>query len=193
MTLKVLGALLIAATVSGCSDHHHRDECTIYIDPAGMTEQELDVVVESVEEWNDAMAGVVTMSPVVGTPPSNVSFPHTVRAFTAEESERHPEYSGFTGHGQWENSIQHITVTLNLRGIRVGAAEPMMQLKHTTLHELGHHLGLGHNEDEGAVMVARAPDVENETACITVMDVTRACQQFTNECEGHNVHSTCKE
>lgn len=185
MTMKLMGALLLAATVSGCGDYQHRDECTVYVDPAGLTADELDVVVGAVDEWNDALDGVVEMHAVIGTPPAGATFPHVIRVATPDEVQSHPERAGGT--------LQHITVTLSIDKIWNGVAEPMMELKHTTLHELGHHLGLDHSPHQDSLMVAMPPDAEHEVTCIPLQDITSICEQFAGQCEGHDVHSTCEE
>lgn len=182
--LKLLGALLLAATTVGCGDYQHEDECTMYIDPTGMSPEEVDVVVSAVEEWNVALDGLVEMHPVIGTPRVGTTFPHVIRVATEKETDYSDHAVAVT--------MQHITIQLMMPKIRQSPLGALEQLKGTTLHELGHHLGLDHSRHEDSLMYPNPSEVDRPT-CITQHEVEAICQQFHGQCEGHDVRSTCEE
>lgn len=177
--LNIVATPILTHTVARIAPIHK----TLYID-RNLTEDELCTIVGAAWEWHQATNGIVTYD-VVRMPAQNIDvknsiiivivsadFPEMIALDSAEEDRSHLAYYYERG------TIPYIALV----PYRISNRD----YKAVLMHELGHSLGLGHNDGIEGIGTLMYPNVDASASIITDTDLNNFCKIYG--CDASHLH-----
>ena len=154
----------------------------LYLDEA-FNQEEVELIGEAAEEWSLSTDGIVTYTirqfPVEKVDYVNGIVIMKVNHYYPDVMEIDLALSQYTlGYCNSNGRIKHI-------GLVYDRLEDET-FKPVVLHELGHSLGLKHNEDEDGVGTLMYPSIDKGAPYITDKDLTHFCALY--HCDASKLH-----
>lgn len=184
MMLASCFVLLLTIALGGCGDGTHEPDCELQIEPAGFQPDEVAIVLEAVEEWNDALGGMVRFTPRIVDRCDEGAHCVVVR-----NDEPDPmvlgraEMKRQVGLG-WVGPNE--LIKLYVEHVRAHAELAGYWLYQATLHELGHHIGLDHDE---RITLMNADGLG--APCVGLNELSRLRQLYGDRARDHALRITC--
>jgi hypothetical protein len=197
--------LIFACLSTACSEPPHKFPCHSNIDSSFTDDERSDVQV-AMSAWTLATDGIVTFD--IAQDGLTRALDHQivrashndkviVNAAIQDDRSNHDQlgYAIVGGDDKkpfiaetgpvWivHDNIQLVT---DMYGI------PYRQVfRRTTMHELGHHIGLHHDDEPSSLMWPNT--TLQSVSCITAFDTQRFCEEHYPACEGHDMRQVCIE
>ncbi len=171
---------LLAFLLVGCTSPLHDDECNLAINPGSASAEEMTVILDAIEEWNTSLDGMITFKPYIGQGDHEIRF--IDKGKTSKKlatTQMKGDIAGFY-HGH------HFKIDIVLNRIHK-EDDPARQLRHTILHELGHHMGLDHDSGKDDSIMEPA----GYGYCLTHWDILRLKSLYDPRSDGHNLQPSC--
>lgn len=151
--------------------HYHK---TLYLD-RNMSQYELEQIVAATIEWHEATGGIVTFDvkrlPQPDIIPANaILMLHVTPDFPDIIILDNLNQNSTLGLYTHESSIYYIALVAD----RLTEDD----YKSVVLHELGHAVGLEHNEGENGVGTLMYPSIEKGADRITYTDIKKFCKLY---------------
>lgn len=178
-------ALMLATMMlGGCGSGTHDPDCELQIQSAGFQPDEIEQALSAAYEWNDALGGMVHFEPrIVDTCDQGA---HCVRVGNDEPDPmvlaraEMKRYVGIAWVGPNEN------ITVYVEHVRAHGALQSYWMRHAMLHELGHHIGLDHDE---RITLMNADGLG--AACVGLAELSRLRQLYGERARDHALQPTC--
>lgn len=177
----------------GCNDHTHSFPEELYIDP-GFSDEEIEIIGESLDEWRRATGGVVEETMVIGLRHSYANHEIMIKSSSDEkikrfEKKNNAEVYGLHRGANWWGTSSTSDIWIVRDKIQQDTDNDesyKRKFKRVVMHELGHHYGLEHDGDKDVLMSKTHKDI----SCITQDDLKQFCDMYG--C-GKGAASTCEE
>lgn len=160
-------------------NHLTHIEKSIYIDRT-FTIQQKYIIEVAAAEWQNTTKGIVKFK-VVRLPTSEVLDP-TKSIIIVNTNSDDPdiiELDAFARnnsyHLGWTN-MNHVIPNIKIVSSRIKTSE---KFKSTILHELGHAIGLSHNEGKSGELTLMYPAIDLGADHITEKDLQKFCQKYS--------------
>jgi hypothetical protein len=183
--LAVVAAMIFNVACSG----PHPFPCELTVDPS-FTDNEVALIASAVDEWESVTGGIAHVEMTIE---SQRPLKHFIERVENEDeitrSEHSLGYSGIPYETSTGLNATAISVTIFTQRIEITAKKHRdlsydRLFRGVILHELGHHFGLFHDDNENSLMFP----VQN-TFCVTTIDIAQFCS--IHDCSGVNTGSQC--
>lgn len=161
--------LAFALLLMGCAPYFHHFPETIYIDPAFTVEEQVQIVA-ALDDWREATHGYVDERPVIGYKPEDNRGSHQIFRAHSRDSQVQRNHSSPTKFGFARINTFWGTKRPGQIWLIMDRIPDHRMLRIVTLHELGHHYGLRH-EDHRTYSIMASPFNNDRSGTITCIDV----------------------
>lgn len=185
--------IMFGLMLLGCNDARHSFPEELYIDP-GFSNEEIEIIGESLDEWKRATGGVVNETMVIGLKHSYAHHEIMIKSSFDEKVKRFEKRNGVEIYGlhresNWWGTLSPSDIWIVRDKVQRDSDdnEPYKRkFKRVIMHELGHHYGLEHDGDKDVLMSKFHKPID----CITQDDLKQFCDMY--EC-GKDAAPTCEE
>jgi len=179
LVLNIIAVPILTHTVARVAPIHK----TLYVD-RNLSEDELYIIVGAAWEWHQATNGIVTYD-VVRLPAKNIDVHNSIIIVIV--SSDFPEMIALDGDDEERIHLAYYHETgpipyIALVPYRISDAD----YKPVIMHELGHSLGLSHNEGINGIGTLMYPDIDAGANMITDADLHNFCKIYG--CDANHLH-----
>lgn len=184
--------VLLTLLAVGCGQPHE-DTCVLWID-SRFTQEQHDIIVLATQQWEFAVGGRTHTIIDDGYPPQPGA--HGAVWLTADDpivatfdDEANGMVLGWAQMRDWWGFPDVGPIFFIADRIENFIDERPGLWQHVTLHELGHHWGISHEDKPDDVSSVMRPNADPGSDCITDADIDAFCNIYG--CEGYITTSTC--
>ncbi len=155
---------------------------TLYVD-RNMTEEEMAVIVSSAWEWHATTKGMVIYD-VIKLPSKNIDVQNGIVICLVS-----PDFPEVIDLDTQRPDANHLAYYKRAPMPYIGVIPdriPIKDYRTVIIHELGHSLGLKHNEGIAGIGTLMYPDMDFEANYITDTDLENFCKLYN--CDANQLH-----